>query len=152
MKKCKFCKFWTFWKFWIFWNSSKISQNFSKYEVSKVSYAQFCFLATILFFGGHFVFQQNISKFVQTVHTNFLAKSRLCSSRIEQVMLNFAIWRPFCFLRPFCFSNCFVRTIHMNFHSKSGVCSSKKVWVMLNLVFCPFPSRSVTVTNLCILI
>ena len=146
MKKCKFCKFWTFWKFWIFWNSLKISQNFSNYEVSKVSYAQFCFLATILFFGGHFVFQQNISKFVQTVHTNFLAKSRLCSSRIEQVMLNFAIWRPFCF------SNFFVRTVHTNFHSKSGVGSSKKVWVMLNLVFCPVPFRSVPVTNLRILV
>merc|ERR1711997_272268 len=50
----------------------------------------FCFLAAILFF-------KILSKFVQTVHTNFHAKSGLCSSRNERVMLNFVIWWPFCF-------------------------------------------------------
>ena len=43
------------------------------------------------------------SKFVQTVHMNFHAKSGLCSSRNEPVMLNFAIWWPFCFLLAFLF-------------------------------------------------
>ena len=51
-------------------------------------------LCSIWQFGGHFVFQKN-SKFVQTVHMNFHAKSGLCSSRNERVMLNFVIWRPF---------------------------------------------------------
>ena len=44
----------------------------------------------ILWFGGHFVFQN-------FVHTNFHAKSGLCSTGNERVMLNFAIWRSFCF-------------------------------------------------------
>ena len=35
------------------------------------------------------------------VNINFHAKSGLCSSRIEWVMLNFVIWRPFCFSK-FC--------------------------------------------------
>ena len=52
----------------------------------------FYFLAAILFF-------KKKSKFGQTVHTNFHAKSGLYSSRNEQVMLNFVIWRPFCFAR-----------------------------------------------------
>ena len=51
-------------------------------------------MGAILFFGGHFVFQN-------FVHTNFHAKSGLCSSRNERVMLNFVIWRPFCFSK-FC--------------------------------------------------
>ena len=54
-------------------------------------------MAAILFF-------KILSKFVQTVHTNFHAKSGLCSSRNERVMLNFVNWRPFCFWRPFYFS------------------------------------------------
>ena len=63
-----------------------------------------------------------MSKFVQTVHTNFHAKSGLCSSRNERVMLTFAIWRSFCFLKIL---SKFVQTVHTNFHAKSGVCSSK---------------------------
>ena len=39
--------------------------------------------------------------FVRTVHTNFHEKSGLCSSRNEWVLLNFVIWRPFCFSK-FC--------------------------------------------------
>ena len=96
------------------------------------------------------------SKFVQSVHTksrpvniNFHAKSGLCSSRNEQVMLNFVIWRVFCFSKfcqemsvsyaQFCDMSAilffkilskFVQTVHTNFHAKSGVCSSKNEWVM----------------------
>ena len=85
--------------------------------------------------------------FVRTVHTNFHAKSGLCSSRNERVMLNFAIWRPFCF--SFFFSK-FVWTVHTNFHAKSGLCSSKNERVMLNLVFgaCGAPAPTVPMTNL----
>ena len=57
-------------------------------------WAQFCDLGAILFF-------KIFSKFVQIVHTNFHAKSGLCSSRNEWVLLNFVIWRPFCFSK-FC--------------------------------------------------
>ena len=81
------------------------------------SSAQFCDLAAILFFGGHFVFLKK-SKFGQTVHTNFHAKSGLYSSRNEQVMLNFVIWRPFCFSK-FC-QNLFrlsIRTSMQNLES-----------------------------------
>ena len=65
-----------------------VFQNFVK---KWVSYAQFCDLAAILFL-------KIWSKFVQTVHTNFHAKSGLCSSRNKRGLHNFAIWRPFCFL------------------------------------------------------
>ena len=86
----------------------------------------FCFLAGILFF-------KILSKFVQTVHTNFHSKSGLCSSRNEPVMLNFLIWRPFCFLAAILFfkilSN-FVQTVHTNLHAKSGLCGSKNERVM----------------------
>ena len=104
-----------------------------------------------------------MSKFVQTVHTNFHAKSGLCGSRNERVMLNFAIWRPFCFSNfvkkwvsyaKFCdlaailflknFSK-FVQIlqtnfhtksgpVNFNFHAKSGLCSSRNEWVLLNFV------------------
>ena len=62
-----------------------------------------------MWFGDHFflaaiLFFKILSKFVQSVHTNFHAKSGLCSSRNERVMLNFVIWRPFCFWRLFYFS------------------------------------------------
>ena len=64
----------------------------------------------------------NILVFVQTVHMNFHAKSGLCSSRNERVMLNFVIWRPFCFLVAILFflKSKFVQTVHRNFHEKSG--------------------------------
>ena len=65
-------------------------------------------LCSILRFGGHF-----FSKFVRTIHTNFHAKFGLCSSRNERVMHNFAIWRPFCFLK---FLSKLVQTVHTNFH------------------------------------
>ena len=70
---------------------------------------------------------------------NFLAKSGLCNSRNEWVMLNFAIWRPFYFLVAILFVasiliSVFVRTVHTNFHAKSGLCSSRNEWVMLNFV------------------
>ena len=64
------------------------------FQLNFVIWGLFCFLAAILFF-------KILSKFVQTVHTNFHAESGLCSSRNERVMLNFAIWRPFCFSK-FC--------------------------------------------------
>ena len=44
-----------------------------------MSFAQFCNLAAILFF-------KILSKFVQTLHTNFYSKSGVCSSKNEQVM------------------------------------------------------------------
>ena len=88
---------------------------FFKFFQKLVSYAQFFDLAAILFF-------KILSKFVQTVHTKFHAKSGLCSSRNERVMLNFAIWRPLCFLK---FLSKLVQTVHTNFQAKSGVCSSK---------------------------
>ena len=71
-------------------------------------------LCSILRFGGHF-----FKKFVWTVHMNFHAKSGLCSSRNELVMLNLAIWWPFCFLAAILFFNFFskfVLTVHKNFH------------------------------------
>ena len=70
-----------------------------------------------------------MSKVVQTVHINFHAKSGLCSSRNERVMLTFAIWRSFCFLKIL---SKFVQTVHTNFHAKSGLCSSRNERVMLN--------------------
>ena len=69
-----------------------------------MSYAEFCNLAVILFF-------KILSKFVQTVHTNFHAKSGLCGARNERVMLNFAIWRPFCFLAAILFFNFFFQNL-----------------------------------------
>ena len=82
--------------------------------------SEFC---SILRFGGHFIFLQPFcflkkSKFGQTVHTNFHAKSGLYSSRNEQVMLNFVIWQPFCFSK-FC-QNLFrlsIRTSMQNLES-----------------------------------
>ena len=87
------------------------------------------FYIIFLFFdlGGMLFFKQ-ISNFVPTVHPNFHAKSRLCSSRNERVMLNFAIWWPFCFLVTILFlkkKSKFVQTVHTNCHAKSGLCSSK---------------------------
>ena len=102
-----------------------------------VIWLPFCFLAAILFF-------KILSKFFQTVHTNFHAKSGLCSSRNEQVMLTFEIWRPFCFLAVilfFKFLSKFVQTVHMNFHAKSGLCSSRNEQDMFILVFGSIPSR-----------
>ena len=125
-------------------------------QINFVIWGPFCFLAAILFF-------QILSKFVQTVHTNFHAKSGLCSSRNERVMLNFAIWRPFCFsnfvkkwvsyaqfwdLVAILFLKIFskfvqiVQTnfhaksgpVNFNFHAKSGLCSSINEWVLLNFV------------------
>ena len=77
--------------------------------------------------------QKKKSKFVRTVHTNFHAKFGLCSSRNERVMLNLAIWWPFCFLAAILFLKILsklVQTVHTNFHAKSGVCSSKNGWVI----------------------
>ena len=79
---------------------------------------------------------------------NFHAKSGLCSSRNERVMLNFAIWQPFCFFKFFQklvsyaqffylaailffkILSKFVQIVHTNFHAKSGVCCSKNERVM----------------------
>ena len=94
----------------------------------------FYILVAILFF-------QKKSKFVRTIHMNFHAKSGLCSSRNERVMLNFVIWRPFCF------SN-FLK-ICTNFHKKSGLCISRNERVMLNLVFGPIPFHSVPCRTSC---
>ena len=103
------------------WNLDFVAQEMSE-------------LCSIVQFGGHFIFWQPfcLSKFVQTVHTNFYAKSGLCSSRNERVMLNFAIWWPFFFAAILFFKilSKFVQTVHMNFHAKSGVCSSKNERVM----------------------
>ena len=77
-------------------------------------------------------------------HTNFHAKSGLCSSKNEWVMLNLVFGRrrrlwPFCtffllfVLFVLLYFLYFVLTIHTNFHAKSGVCSSKNEWVMVNL-------------------
>ena len=70
-----------------------------------------------------------------TVHTNFHAKSGVCSSRNEWVMLNFEIWRQFCFLAAIMFfkkKSKFVQTVHTNFHAKSGLCSARTERVMHN--------------------
>ena len=69
-------------------------------------------------------------KFVHTIHTNFHAKSGLCSLRNERVMLNFVIWWSFCFSKL----SKFGQTVHANFHVKSGLCSSRNERVMLNFV------------------
>ena len=80
----------------------------------------FCFLAAILFF-------QILSKFVQTVPTNFHAKSGLCSSRNEWVLLNFVIWRPFCFLK-FC-QNLFRLSIPTSIQNLESVAQKmSKLW------------------------
>ena len=53
-------------------------------------------------------------------------------------MLNFALWRPFCFLMAILFfkkiSN-FFWSVHTNFHTKSGLCSSRNERLMHNFVF-----------------
>ena len=90
-----------------------------------------------MWFGGHFVFWQSfcLSNFVQTVHTNFHAKSGICRSKNEWFMLNFEIWWPFCFSKK----SKFVQTVHTNFHAKSGVSNSKNERVIINLVFSAIP-------------
>ena len=77
--------------------------------------------------------------FVWTVHTNFHAKSGLCSSKNEWVMLNLVFgslttaWWQFddSLMTAWRQLNIF----HTYFHAKSGLCSSRNEWVMLNLVF-----------------
>ena len=73
----------------------------------------FCFLVAILFF------EEKKCTFVQTVHINFHAKSRLCSSRNEPVMLNFASWRPFCFSKNF--PNLFGLSIQTSMQNRESV-------------------------------
>ena len=58
--------------------------------LNSVIWRTFSFFVAILFFNF-------FSKFVRTVHMHFHTKSGLCSSRNERAMLNFEIWRPFCF-------------------------------------------------------
>ncbi len=72
---------------WIF---SKKSRKLARIADASVN------IILILWFGGHFVFWWHFV-FQNFVHTNFHAKSGLCSSRNERVMLNFVIWRPFVF-------------------------------------------------------
>ena len=48
---------------------------------------------------------------------NFHAKSGLCSSRNERVMLNFAIWRPFCFSKSQNLFGLSIRTSMQNLDS-----------------------------------
>ena len=79
----------------------------------------FFYLAAILFF-------KFFSKFVRTVHKNFHATSGLCNSRNEWVMLNFAIWRPYCFLAAILFSknknqNSFRLSIHTSMRNLDSV-------------------------------
>ena len=86
-------------------------------------------VCSILRFGGHFVFNI-LSKFVQTVHTNFHVKSGLCSSRNERVMLNFVIWRPFCFSK-FC-QNLFGLSIRTNMQSLQSVAQKmSELWYLV---------------------
>ena len=50
------------------------------------------YLAAILFFCSHFILAAIlVVEFVWTVHTNFHAKSGLCSSKNERVMLNLVL-------------------------------------------------------------
>ena len=62
--------------------------------------------------------------FVQSVHLNIYAKSEVCSSKNEWVMV--LMYCVLCHL---------VGHVHMNFHAKSGVCSSKTGWLMSILYF-----------------
>ena len=105
----------------------------------------FCFLAGILFF-------KILSKFVQTVHTNFHSKSGLCSSRNEPVMLNFFIWRPFCFLVAILFFKILsIRTSMQNLDSvgqkMSELCSI--LWFGGHFVFQNFVKKWVSYAQFC---
>ena len=61
------------------------------------------------------------------VNINFHAKSGLCSSRNEWVLLNFVIWRPFCFSK-FC-QNLFRLSIPTSIQNLESVAQKmSKLW------------------------
>ena len=79
-----------------------------------------------------------LSKFGQTVHTIFHAKSGLCSLKNEPVMLNFEIWWPFCFLPAilfFKFFSKFVRTVAENISNDKSIYEN-----VINYVWGAFPT------------
>ena len=75
-----------FWRPFCYKNSFRLSIRTSMQNLDSIA-QEMSKLCSILRFGGHFVFQKK-SKFVRTVHKNFHAKSQLCSSGNEWVMVN----------------------------------------------------------------
>ena len=91
----------------------------------------------------------NLFKWLRVVKIYFHAKFRACSSKIEQVMLNFIFWRPFCFLAAILFFTFWLQVVKIYFHAKFRASRSKIERVILNFVFCTVPPGcAVPVTNL----